>query len=131
MSIITVRNQGMQTPGLVKSFYVEGSIKRFRFVKLGTDANSVKAVAAVTDKVIGVADLAIVTQTGKTQTVPVIINGTAICRAGGAIVKGATVEITADGSVDDTSGTGQKVGKALDAASAAGDLVQVLIDIAE
>lgn len=58
--------------------------------------------------------------------VPVIAGGTAIATAAGAIALGAAVEVAASGQVT-TKSAGITVGRALTAATTAGDLIEVLV----
>lgn len=58
--------------------------------------------------------------------VPVAVLGTAIASASAAIAVGAALEVAANGQVV-TRSAGVTVGRALSAASAAGDLIEVLL----
>jgi len=58
--------------------------------------------------------------------VPVDVLGTAVVEAGAAIVAGAAVEVDASGRAV-TKNTGVTVGRALEAAAAAGDFIEVLL----
>ena len=60
--------------------------------------------------------------------VPVDITGTTIVEAGAAITKDAALMVDATGRVVPLSGTGKSpVGRALEAATAAGDFIEVLL----
>lgn len=61
--------------------------------------------------------------------IPVDVLGTALVEAGAAIAAGATIMVTTDGKALTHDGAGAKhaVGRALEAAGAAGDLVEVLL----
>ena len=58
--------------------------------------------------------------------VPVDVLGTAICAAGAAVADDADLELDASGRVI-TKSAGVKVGKALMAAGAAGDRIEILL----
>lgn len=60
------------------------------------------------------------------DAVPVVVLGTAIAEAGAAISVGALIEIDGSGRAI-TRSTGVSVGRALTAAAAAGDQVEVLL----
>lgn len=60
------------------------------------------------------------------QVVPVDVLGTAICSAGAAIADDADLELNASGQVI-TRSAGVKVGKALQAAAAVGDRIEILL----
>lgn len=61
--------------------------------------------------------------------VPVDTLGTAVVEAGGIIAADATIMVTTDGKAltHDADGDKHAVGRALDAAAAAGDLIEVLL----
>ena len=61
------------------------------------------------------------------EVVPVVVIGTATAEASGAIAAGADLEATADGRVATKTGGGALVAKALEAAAAAGDKIEVLV----
>ena len=98
---------------------------------------SVAASAALTAKravtIAGAVPSAGATSLGIAQTdgaigdmVPVNVQGTAVATAGAAIAKGALVEVGTGGKVI-TKDTGISVGRALSAAAADGDDVEVLL----
>lgn len=61
--------------------------------------------------------------------IPVDVLGTAVVEAGAAIAVDATIMVTTDGKALTHDGDGDKhaVGRALEAAGAAGDLVEILL----
>lgn len=59
--------------------------------------------------------------------VPVDVIGTAVVEAGAAISAGATLETDADGRAVTWATSGGKVGIALEAATAAGQMIEVLL----
>ena len=59
--------------------------------------------------------------------VPVQVLGVALVEAGEAVPAGSAVETNADGKAEVQDGAGKIVGRALTAASADGDLFQVLL----
>ena len=60
------------------------------------------------------------------ETCPVITLGTAVLEASAAIAKGAAVESGADGRIE-TKSAGVTIGRALQAAGAAGDKIEVTL----
>ena len=60
------------------------------------------------------------------ESVPVVVLGTAQATAGAAVSKGAALEVNGSGQLI-TATTGTVVGRALEAASAAGDTIEVLL----
>lgn len=60
------------------------------------------------------------------QQAPVVVAGIALVTAGGAIAAGAQVEASAAGKAV-TLSTGAAIGRALDAATADGDLIRILL----
>ena len=59
--------------------------------------------------------------------VPVDVIGTTICTAGAAITAGAALKVTTGGKVITWATSGLKVGIALQAAAADGDLIEILL----
>jgi len=98
------------------SIVASGAISKHRFV---THANAQAGAAANT---LGVAR----TDAVMGDTLAVDVVGTAVVEAGAAITAGAAVETDATGRAV-TLATGTKVGRALEAAAAAGDFIEVLL----
>lgn len=61
------------------------------------------------------------------EVVPIDVLGTAVVEAGAAIAEGATVKSDSTGRAITWATSGAKVGIALDAATAAGQLIEVLL----
>ena len=113
-------------PGLPGSAAPNGG-KQYHFVKV-TGAATVGLVSGVTDEVVGVLQ-------NKPQNegaaATVAIRGVSKVTADAAITAGAVVYTSADGQVtsDSSTGTATRVGIALQAASAAGELIPVLLQL--
>jgi hypothetical protein len=113
----------------IKTFIADEVIPAGARVKLVSGNTARVQLAGETDGEIGTAIL----HSGKssyaanTEVGVALLNhpGTRTCRAASAFAAGATVKRAAGGNVDDT-GTGANFGIALEAATAAGDLVEVL-----
>lgn len=58
---------------------------------------------------------------------PVVTQGTAVVEAGAAIAVGATLKVDASGRAITWASSGAKVGFAMEAATAAGDFIEVLL----
>ena len=116
----------MKLPGLAAG--ADLSAQQFRGVKL-TAANTVGAIAADTDAVLGVL------QNNPTagQTAEVMTVGVTRMAASAAIAVGAPVGVAADGRAVTralgTDTTKHVIGTALEAAAAAGDIIAVYINI--
>ncbi len=103
-------------PVLTISVTATGAIAQYNAV------TAAGAVASAAGNAVGFADTA-----GSTGSrVPVTTLGTAIAVAGAAITAGAAVEVGASGKVV-TKSAGITVGRALTAAAADGDQIEVLI----
>lgn len=103
--------------------------ERYRMVKRGSDANHFAITAAITDVPLGVC-LDEPDAAEKTASVQMLggCNGTVLMRAAAAIAQDALLEATANGRVQTltvTTGTHYCVGRAVQAAANAGDLVEV------
>lgn len=105
------------TPLLTLTVALTGTVAAARFVtpagaQAGADANT-----------LGVARSAGVSG----DKIPVDAIGTAVVEAGAAIALGATLEVDASGRAVTWATSGAKVGIALQAASAAGNFIEVLL----
>lgn len=105
------------TPILTLSATLSGTVTARRFVtpagaQAGADANTLGVA-----RVGGVA----------TDLVPVDVLGTAVVEAGAAVAANATVKSDSSGRAITWATSGAKVGLALSAASAAGDLIEILL----
>ena len=105
------------TPLLTLTVALTGAVAAARFVtpagaQAGADANT-----------LGVARIA----GASGDKIPVDAIGTAVVEAGAAIALGATLEVDASGRAVTWATSGAKVGIALQAASAAGNFIEVLL----
>lgn len=118
----------MSNPMLLKSFVAEAAITPFRQVKNGSVDGKVTTAAAATDMVIGVCN-----EVGPAigERCDVILVGVAYIEAGAAITRGALVTSDATGrgvTPAPSAGTNNRyIGIALEAASAAGDIIACLL----
>lgn len=117
----------MSNPQLFKSFTAGGAITAYRIVKFSA-AEIVVAAAAATDSLIGVnSDLTVVGG----ERVDVLLEGIAFVEAGAAVALGAQLTSDASGrcvTAAPAAGVNNRViGIALEAASAAGDVIRVLL----
>lgn len=104
-----------------------GAVTKLRFVKL-SGAQTVIAVAAVTDKALGVVQVdASVSEASSGKQGSVMVYGVSWVEAAAAISLDASVSPSANGRAQTTVATQFPMGKALSAAGAAGDLVLVLL----
>lgn len=119
-------------PPAPKTFTASEDLTAYRFVKQGTAANGIDAVDAITDQAIGVvvadvdqseADAASVWLCNEGGIVPV--------EAAAAISLGALVAPSANGRAQTAVSTQFVRGRALEAASGAGHVIPVLIEMRE
>lgn len=104
-------------PILTQSVVASGAIVANRFVTPVLD----QAVAG--EYILGVAR----TAAADAALVPVDVLGTTVVEAGAAIAAGATVKPDANGKAITWATSGAKVGIALEAAAADGDLIEILL----
>lgn len=117
----------MSNPILMKAFTAGGAISPYRLVKFSA-AETVVASAAAGDFHVGVnTDLAIASG----ERVEVSVQGIAFVEAGAAIVIGTLLTADASGrgiTAAPAAGVNNRhIGIALEAASAAGDIIRVLL----
>ena len=120
----------MHSPIFTKAFEASGNIAKRRIVQVGTKDNSVSRADASSDTTIAERPIGICAELGaKTgETVDIHLLGIADCEAGAAITRGSSVEADATGrAVATTVANDFVVGIALAAATAAGDIIPVLI----
>ncbi|GAA2555042.1 hypothetical protein GCM10010423_65270 [Streptomyces levis] len=110
--------------GFARSYEVAGDMSGnlFRFVKLS--GKTAVAATAATDPVVGVLQNK---PTAPGIAATVMIDGLSRVVAAKAIAAGTVVYIAADGRVTDTAASNKAVGIAEDAATAAGDVISVLL----
>lgn len=102
---------------LTLTLVAAGTIVANRFVTAGG------VQAGADGNAIGVANTAAVSG----EKFPVTAKGTAVVEAGAAIAVGATLEVGASGRAVTWATSGGKVGYALEAAGAAGQMIEVLL----
>jgi hypothetical protein len=118
---------GADTGILELPYQASGAIVKLRFVKLSGD-QTVAAIAAVTDRAIGVAKVDISASeatAGKGTAVQVL--GVAWMEAAAAITRGVPVGPSANGRAQTAVATQFPCGLALKAAANAGDWIPVLL----
>ena len=110
-----------------ESFLAEGTVVQFRAVKPGTNSDQVVAVAAATDRAIGILQNDPVA--GAEASVELMQGaGETKWEAAGAITKNDTVGVSANGRCETKSTAGDFVfGRAMDAAGGAGELIRVAL----
>lgn len=117
----------MSNPALLKSFSAGGAITAYRIVKFSA-AETVVLAAASTDALIGVTN-EVAAASGERQDV--VLEGIAFVEAGAAVALGALVTADASGrgitAAPAAGSNARLIGTALDAASAAGDVIRVLL----
>lgn len=121
--------EGRHATGIINRKADAAITERYRMVKVGSDANHIAITAAITDQPLGVCmDEPAAAETNCAVQLLNACGGTVFMRAAGAISNDALLEATASGRVQTlttTTGTHFCVGRALNAASNAGDLVEV------
>lgn len=110
-----------ENPIEIDSFAAGGTIVANRFVKIGAADNTVIQTAATTDNSIGVAAEAAVSG----DAVAVKTAGVVKVEAGAAVTRGVQVMSDSSGRVVDATATNKVLGIALEAASAAGEIISV------
>ena len=115
--------EGFRIPGLKAGANL--SSNRYRFVKYDATADQVVAMAAVTDQPAGV-QLDKPDAAGK--LIDVAATGIEMVEAGAAVSYGALVQSDASGRAITAASTGYVAGRALAAASGAGERIPVLLN---
>lgn len=103
---------------LTVALTLQATVAASRFVTFATGAQ-----AAADANTFGVSRTAGVA----TEKIPVDVLGTAVVEAGAAVAAGATVKSDSTGRAITWATSGAKVGLALEAASAAGQFIEVLL----
>jgi len=129
MAQVITTNKGLQNVILFKSFRAGEAITKRRWVELDNVTHQVDQIDSVTSVQIGVAQNDVAAN--EIVNVAMAVAGSSIaCEASKAIAVGAPVYLSANGRVSDSSSSSaRRVGTALDAAGAAGDLIQVLVGL--
>lgn len=104
-------------PILTLTVALPGPVAAHRFVSPVGDQAGADAVALGVARTAGVAG----------ERVPVEVLGTAIVEAGAAVAAGAALKVDAAGKAIPWATSGAKVGIALQAAAADGDLIEILL----
>ncbi len=115
------RGQEVRIPGLAAG--ADLSANQYRFVKPGATEGQVVAIAAATDKPIGVQYDA---PNAAGKEIEVASGGIVEVTAGAAIAYGAEVQTNAAGKAITLTTGGTSIGRALQAASADGDRLSIL-----
>ena len=129
-------NAGIHDTGNI-SFYADAAIGKYKLVVRGAGANgfaaadSVKIGASATEKPLGVTDDEISTAesvAGQKINVKVLgaVRGTVLMTAAAAITQDDYVQSNGDGNVKTAVGTGYIIGRAMQAAQAEGDIIEVI-----
>ena len=106
-----------ENPGIIISITATGAdLARSTFV----DFNG--ATCAAGSKALGVANV----DTGVGRQAPVALNGVLLIKAGAAIAAGAEVQSDANGAAITKTANGASNGFALDAATAAGEIIRIV-----
>jgi hypothetical protein len=117
----------MNNPVLTKSFLAGGTIAKYRFVKFGSDDDTVVQAAAATDLVLG-ATTDIAAASG--ERTDVVLDGITEIEAGGSVTRGAKVTSDADGkavAAAPAQGVNNQIGGIALRSAASGDIIPVLL----
>lgn len=118
-------NAGVVSSG-IKSYRADAAITRYHLVKAGSDSQHVAVSAGATDVIRGVAlDQAEAAEDPIAVFVLGAAAGTVLVVAAAAISEGALVQSNGDGTVKTAVSTGYPIGRALQAAQAAGDVIEI------
>ena len=116
----------LNNPGLTKTFIAADAIGRYRVVAIAAGDNEVKQAASVSDPLLGVS--AEPGDVAAGARVDVYFNGIVEVEAGAVIAKGAELTVNADGKVVTATSTNERIGRALAAANADGDVISIEIN---
>lgn len=106
----------------------ETAVAPYRIVKVGTEQNSVVEATDATERLLGVSNAA--ASDTADDAVGVITSGTAKVYASAAISIGDEVTATTAGAaVTTTTAEDYTVGTALEAATAAGDIIEIALNL--
>lgn len=126
-------NAGVASSG-IKTYLADAAITRYNLVKAGSDVEHVAVSAGATDIIRGIAlDQAEAAEDPIAVFVLGAASGTVLVVAAAAITLGDLVQSNGDGKVKTCVSTGYPIGRALQAAQAAGDVIEIapmLADIA-
>jgi predicted RecA/RadA family phage recombinase len=116
----------MRNDGLIKTFIAATAIARYSVVKLDSAEKSVALATAASDPLIGV--LSNPRDMAQGSRVDVIFSGIAEVLAGGTLTKGAWVTVNTSGQVVAAAASDERIGRALEAANASGDIIAIEIN---
>lgn len=111
-----------EAPGYKMTRLTGADVALYRFVKINSDGNVVQT-AAVTDECDGVAQAAAVSG----RACEVMVTGISKVEAGGAVTRGGKVTSDTVGRAVNAAATNVAYGRALEAATAAGQRIAVLL----
>ena len=120
----------MHQPSFTRAFEAKAAIKARRLVQLGASEGAVVQADAASDTTIAERPIGLSAELDvpKGGTVDVHLAGIADCETGAAVARGSSVKADAQGRAIATASAGDfVVGIALAAATAAGDIIPVLI----
>lgn len=119
-------------PPAPKTFIAETDLTRYRFVKLGTVANSVTAVTAIADLAHGIADADVDASEADGASIFLLNEGGIVpIEAAAAISLGDKIGPSTDGRGQTAVSTQFPRGIALEAASGAGHVIPMLVSVEE
>lgn len=119
----------IETREAVKGFSATAAIEQYRLLRLTAGSGTAVEHCGAEDEPIGISDQDDVA-VGEFVSVRLLSDaGTAKVQAAGAIAIGDRVYPAANGQIDDvTTANGKSIGVALEAATAANDIIEVLLD---
>lgn len=115
----------MSNPFLIKTFIAATAIPTNRVVKLAAGDHQVALATDIADPLIGLSNEPKAVAAG--GRIDVTFNGIANAEAGAAVNKGAWLSVDAQGRVITAVASAERIGKAIDAAVAAGDIIEIEI----
>lgn len=119
-------------PPAAKTFTAETDLVRYRFVKLGTIANSVTAGTAITDESFGVVEEDVTVAEADAASVWLLNEGGIVpVEAAAAISLGDAIGPSTNGRAQTAVSTQFPRGIALQAASGAGHIIPMLVQVDE
>lgn len=113
-------------PGFVSGVDLSGN--QYRFVKHGATAGTCAVIAAATDRPIAVQQDKPSTATDDSRLGLVVV-GIVRLKADAAISAGAEIQASADGDAKTAVATGYVAGFAMEAATAAGDIISCYVNL--
>lgn len=118
-------NAGTNADG-IKTMLADAAIARNVFVKFGSDEDHVAVTAAANDVPMGITlDSSSAAEEPIAVAVLGAAKGTQLVTAGAAIAVGAAVQATSNGKCITLAATGFRAGRALQAAQADGDIIEI------